>query len=78
MAPYNTNDNGATRPDGAKETPVIGEITSTASRSCSAPVSDHAVDTEFLIVGAGPAGAALACFLGSYGMFYCISMAVVT
>lgn len=25
------------------------------------------IDTEFLIVGAGPAGAALACFLGSYG-----------
>ncbi|QKX58385.1 uncharacterized protein TRUGW13939_05507 [Talaromyces rugulosus] len=26
------------------------------------------VDTEFLIVGAGPAGASLACFLGSYGL----------
>ncbi|PLB47300.1 FAD-binding monooxygenase [Aspergillus steynii IBT 23096] len=30
--------------------------------------SCHAVDTEFLIVGAGPAGAALACFLGSHGI----------
>jgi cation diffusion facilitator CzcD-associated flavoprotein CzcO len=25
------------------------------------------VDTDFLIVGAGPAGASLACFLGKYG-----------
>lgn len=25
------------------------------------------VETEFLIVGTGPAGAALACFLGSHG-----------
>ena len=35
----------------------------------SAHDSCHAVDTEFLIVGAGPAGAALACFLGSHGMY---------
>jgi hypothetical protein len=27
------------------------------------------VETEFLIVGAGPAGASLACFLTSYGIF---------
>lgn len=27
------------------------------------------VETEFLIVGTGPAGAALACFLGSHGRF---------
>ena len=26
-------------------------------------------ETEFLIVGAGPAGASLACFLTSYGTF---------
>lgn len=25
------------------------------------------IETEFLIVGTGPAGAALACFLGSHG-----------
>lgn len=33
------------------------------------PVGDEAevIYTEFLIVGAGPAGASLACFLGSYG-----------
>lgn len=28
------------------------------------------VETEFLIVGAGPAGASLACFLASYGKLY--------
>lgn len=28
---------------------------------------DGMVETEFLVVGAGPAGAALACFLGQYG-----------
>lgn len=29
---------------------------------------DHCgVETDFLIVGCGPAGASLACFLGSYG-----------
>ena len=26
------------------------------------------VETEFLIVGAGPAGGAMACFLASYGL----------
>jgi hypothetical protein len=28
------------------------------------------VETEFLIAGAGPAGASLACFLTSYGIIY--------
>lgn len=28
---------------------------------------DDIVETEFLIAGAGPAGASLACFLTSYG-----------
>jgi hypothetical protein len=28
------------------------------------------VHTEFLIVGAGPAGASLACFLGAYGKWH--------
>ncbi|KAL1858565.1 hypothetical protein Plec18170_002765 [Paecilomyces lecythidis] len=31
-------------------------------------VRDGIVNTDFLIIGAGPAGAALACFLGSYGL----------
>ncbi|POR38183.1 Uncharacterized protein TPAR_01612 [Tolypocladium paradoxum] len=30
--------------------------------------SGSAVDTDFLIVGCGPAGASLACFLSSYGL----------
>ena len=76
MAPYNMNDNSAIRSDGAEEFQVIGGIAINARRNCSARLSDHAVDTEFLIVGAGPAGAALACFLGSHGMFYCIGMTV--
>lgn len=33
----------------------------------SAPAAGGPVETEFLIVGAGPSGAALACFLTSYG-----------
>ena len=51
-------------------------IDSGATRSVGA--EETPVGTEFLIVGAGPAGAALACFLGSHGMFYCINMAVAT
>lgn len=31
-------------------------------------IKSSVVETEFLVVGAGPAGAALACFLTSYGM----------
>lgn len=30
---------------------------------------DDMPETEFLVVGAGPAGAALACFLTSYGEY---------
>lgn len=30
---------------------------------------DEMLETEFLVVGAGPAGAALACFLTSYGEY---------
>jgi 2-polyprenyl-6-methoxyphenol hydroxylase-like FAD-dependent oxidoreductase len=29
---------------------------------------DHIVETPFLIIGAGPAGASLACFLPSHGL----------
>ncbi|CAG7939947.1 unnamed protein product [Penicillium nalgiovense] len=42
-------------------------MSSTAQVTNSDKVED-AIDTEFLIVGAGPAGAALACFLGSHGL----------
>ncbi|GAB1202517.1 hypothetical protein APSETT445_001134 [Aspergillus pseudonomiae] len=41
-------------------------IDSGATRSVGA--EETPVGTEFLIVGAGPAGAALACFLGSHGL----------
>lgn len=44
------------------------EMSSTAQVTNSDKVED-AIDTEFLIVGAGPAGAALACFLGSHGKY---------
>jgi alkyl hydroperoxide reductase subunit AhpF len=40
-----------------------------AQSSASAQSTEKGVvDTEFLIVGAGPAGAALACFLASFGI----------
>ncbi|KAL4994849.1 FAD binding domain-containing protein [Aspergillus recurvatus] len=41
--------------------------TATATATASASV-DGIVETEFLIAGAGPAGAALACFLSSHGL----------
>ena len=34
------------------------------------PRAPYAVEVDVLIVGAGPTGAALACFLGSHGMVY--------
>ena len=40
-----------------------------ARRYYSKGQDSGATDTEFLIVGAGPAGASLACFLASYGEF---------
>lgn len=49
-------------------TPSISDL---PASPCSQPhhetTTDDTIDTEILIVGAGPAGAALACFLGSYG-----------
>ena len=38
-----------------------------ARRHYSNGQDSSVTDTEFLIVGAGPAGASLACFLASYG-----------
>ena len=39
----------------------------TNANTMSGASVDEIVETEFLIAGAGPAGAALACFLTSYG-----------
>lgn len=63
MAPFLTNIIDAT--SGVR----TNGVESSTQQNNSAQVEEHAVDTEFLIVGAGPAGAALACFLGSYGVF---------
>jgi flavin-dependent dehydrogenase len=32
-------------------------------------MEDEIIETDLLIVGAGPAGASLACFLASYGIY---------
>lgn len=60
MTAYLTNDNSSPAMDG---TSINAQGNGFARDSCDA------VDAEFLIVGAGPAGAALACFLGSHGMY---------
>lgn len=72
MAPFLTNDFSAPGEDRTRDAPVINGMESSAQPNNSAQVEDHAIDTEFLIVGAGPAGAALACFLGSHGVFLMI------
>lgn len=41
--------------------------TPTLANGASPPSEDKPIETPFLIVGAGPAGSALACFLASYG-----------
>ncbi|GKZ76285.1 hypothetical protein AnigIFM56816_005264 [Aspergillus niger] len=68
MTPYSMNDNGASRSDSAADAPAIERMATTDQLNLSVQGSDHAVDTEFLIVEAGPAGAALACFLSSHGL----------
>ncbi|KAJ5464808.1 FAD binding domain-containing protein [Penicillium daleae] len=71
MAPFLTNDNGAPgadRQSKAKKATGIEGMGITAERSHSPKGLEHGVDTEFLIAGAGPAGASLACFLGSHGL----------
>lgn len=46
---------------------IIDLPTSPNGQTRHKAATDGTIDTEFLIVGAGPAGAALACFLSSYG-----------
>ncbi|KAL5363812.1 FAD binding domain-containing protein [Aspergillus floccosus] len=69
MTPYLKNHNngsaGMTQ-SAAADPPTIDKILASAHGNCSAHDTCHAVDTDFLIIGAGPAGAALACFLGSH------------
>jgi hypothetical protein len=36
-------------------------------KAITTTMDDEIIETDLLIVGAGPAGAALACFLASYG-----------
>jgi ribulose 1,5-bisphosphate synthetase/thiazole synthase len=38
--------------------------------STTAPKGTEIIETDLFIIGAGPAGASLACFLGSYGMTF--------
>lgn len=52
---------------GQSQGPLTNGPPVTAQQSHPHEAKDDVIDTEFLIVGAGPAGAALACFLGSYG-----------
>jgi hypothetical protein len=49
--------------------PFLSNNSHTIGEIRPSDIEGHAVDTEFLIVGAGPAGASLACFLGSYGKY---------
>ncbi|EKV05242.1 hypothetical protein PDIG_37570 [Penicillium digitatum PHI26] len=71
MAPFLANSQntiGETRTNQVSVNTAADDVANTAQHTYSNQVEDHAIDTEFLIVGAGPAGAALACFLGSYGL----------
>lgn len=72
MAPFLANSQntiGETRTNQVSVNTAADDVANTAQHTYSNQVEDHAIDTEFLIVGAGPAGAALACFLGSYGEY---------
>lgn len=53
------------------DTPMLTKSMAQSHQSrshSSQPAPAKPVETEFLIIGAGPAGAALACFLASYGI----------
>lgn len=54
---------------GAAPSPVNKNFLSNGSNGASMSTQAHSNETEFLIAGAGPAGASLACFLTSYGIF---------
>lgn len=45
----------------------VGKTVVNGQQNGSSPIEDSQLETTFLIVGAGPAGASLACFLGSHG-----------
>lgn len=45
------------------------QMTNGTSHHYASEAGDGVVSTEFLVVGAGPAGASVACFLTSYGEF---------
>ncbi|EXJ87569.1 hypothetical protein A1O3_04529 [Capronia epimyces CBS 606.96] len=48
--------------------PAAGRLSNGSLRRSYASAAAEIVDTEFLVVGAGPAGAGLACFLTSHGL----------
>ncbi|KND93033.1 2,4-dichlorophenol 6-monooxygenase [Tolypocladium ophioglossoides CBS 100239] len=70
MAPFlargfdNINPNGA----GDSAWSSTNGSSSAAQQNQSQEAQESVTDTHFLIIGAGPAGAALACFLASYGL----------
>lgn len=71
MAPFLTNSINGTSDRSSNlngQVAAAGQMSSNAQPSQPAVIQDEAIDTEFLVVGAGPAGASLACFLGSHGM----------
>ncbi|KAH6868866.1 2,4-dichlorophenol 6-monooxygenase [Thelonectria olida] len=70
MAPFMTPSSDSVGMNGFSESggPSTNGPPVTAQQHHPGEAQDNAIDTEFLIVGAGPAGAALACFLASYGL----------
>lgn len=54
--------------------PSIGTVNTVNGASMDDSDACH-VDTDFLVVGCGPAGASLACFLGSHGAYMAPSAA---
>lgn len=62
MAPYIGNNVVGGDPTGVRHSHSTANGVSSGEGTSGGPV-----ETEFLIVGCGPAGASLACFLASYG-----------